>query len=124
MVKRLWFSYFTFSITKGAVQRVRPYVYNPGVPVDKKLITDARKSFISGHTTMAFASMTFLSTVFMEYNPNSKYIPVVLGGGLLTAAAVGVLRVESGNHFPSDVIGRSYCRNCYRIPYSIHSPGQ
>ena len=115
----LGFTYFTCSIAKGSAQRVRPYAYNADVPIDKKLEADTRKSFFSSHTAAAFASMSFLSTVFIEYNPHSKYTPYIVGGGLLTAAAVGVLRIESGNHFPSDVITGAVVGTIigYVIPY-------
>jgi len=100
----LWFSVFTSSIAKGGVKRVRPYAYNPSVPIDKKTIADTRASFFSGHTVVAFASMSFFATVYNEYYPDSKYLPWIVGGGLVASSVAGVLRIESGNHFPTDVL--------------------
>lgn len=68
----LWFSYFTASIAKGAVQRVRPYAYNSQVGLDKKLRSYTKESFFSSHTVGAFASVTFLSVVYNEYYPDSN----------------------------------------------------
>jgi membrane-associated phospholipid phosphatase len=89
-------------IAKGSIERIRPFVYNPDVPMDKKLISDARKSFFSGHTTVAFASAIFLSTVYSDYHPDSKWKPYIWVGSLLTASVVGYLRYDAGMHFPTD----------------------
>ena len=53
---------------------------------------------------MAFASAVFLSTVHDAYHPGSASSPYIWAGSLLAAAAVGVMRIESGEHFPTDVI--------------------
>jgi membrane-associated phospholipid phosphatase/REP element-mobilizing transposase RayT len=100
----LWFSYFTASIAKGAVQRVRPYAYNPKAPLDKKLSTYTKESFFSSHTVGAFASMSFFAAVYNEYYPDSKYTPWIIAGGLAAGTAVGIMRIEAGHHFPTDVI--------------------
>jgi len=100
----LWFSYFTASIAKGAVQRVRPYAYNPQVGMDKKLRSYTKESFFSSHTVGAFASVTFLSVVYNEYYPDSKYTPWIIAGGFAAASAIGVMRIEAGHHFPTDVL--------------------
>ena len=95
---------FIPSIGKGSVQRIRPYVYNPEVPPDRKLDREAKASFPSGHTSVAFSSAVFLSIVYGEYYPDSKWKPYVWGGSLLAASLVGYLRVVSGVHFPTDVL--------------------
>jgi membrane-associated phospholipid phosphatase len=100
----LWFSYFTASVAKGAVQRVRPYAYNANAPMNKKLSSYTKESFFSSHTVGAFASMSFLSVVYNEYYPDSKYTPWIIAGGFAAASVVGVMRVEAGHHFPTDVI--------------------
>ncbi len=100
----LWFSYFTASIAKGAVQRVRPYAYNSQVGLDKKLRSYTKESFFSSHTVGAFASVSFLSVVYNEYYPDSKYTPWIIAGGFAAASAIGVMRIEAGHHFPTDVI--------------------
>lgn len=90
--------------TKNTVQRVRPFVYNPDVPIDKKMELDAQKSFFSSHTCIAFSSAVFLSTVYSTYYPTSKWRPWIWTGSLLAASTVGYMRYQSGNHFPSDII--------------------
>ena len=100
----LWFSYFTASVAKGAVQRVRPYAYNANASMDKKLSAYTKESFFSSHTVGAFASMSFLSVVYNEYYPDSRYTPWVIAGGFAAASAVGVMRIDAGHHFPTDVI--------------------
>ena len=91
-------------LTKGLVKRTRPYAYNPETPMNIKTETDTRRSFFSGHTTIAFTSAVFLSKVYSDIYPGSKYIPYVWGGSLLVATSVGLLRIFSGKHFPSDVL--------------------
>jgi membrane-associated phospholipid phosphatase len=86
------------------VDRYRPYVYNPEVSFDHKQKKDSKSSFFSGHTTLAFASSVFLATTFQELHPDSKFTALVWTGSLITAATVGILRIESGKHFPTDVL--------------------
>ena len=92
------------ALGKSAVERNRPYVYNPDAPLDEKVKRDARSSFFSRHATMAFASGVFLSTAFNDYYPHSRSKSRILAGSLLGATVVGVMRYESGMHFPSDII--------------------
>jgi membrane-associated phospholipid phosphatase len=94
----------TSMLSKGLVERYRPYVYNPNVSLDKKLSSDAKMSFFSNHTTTAFASAVFLSTVYSDYNPNSEWRPYVWAGSIFIASIVGYLRYEAGEHFPTDIV--------------------
>jgi len=89
---------------KATVQRPRPYTYNPNVPMESKTTSDAKKSFFSRHTSMAFASAVFLSTAYDDYYPDSRSSPYVWAGSLLAASAVGYMRFASGEHFPTDII--------------------
>lgn len=91
-------------LVKGLTSRTRPYAYNPNAPISKKLSSDTRKSFYSGHTTIAFASAVFISTVFSDYYPDSDWKSYVWTGSLLTAGLVGYLRYDAGMHYPSDII--------------------
>ena len=89
---------------KDTVDRIRPFVYNTNAPMDKKTTSDAKKSFFSRHTSAAFASAVFMSTVYGDYHPGSAARPYVWAGSLLAATAVGMMRYESGEHFPTDII--------------------
>ncbi|WP_317898761.1 phosphatase PAP2 family protein [Aurantibacillus circumpalustris] len=95
---------FLPSYGKGGVKRVRPFVYGNKAPLEEKLTAEAKRSFFSGHTTLAFSSAVFFSTVYSSYYPNSKYKPFVWGGSLLAASTVGFMRYRSGAHFPTDVL--------------------
>ena len=92
------------SYGKGIVERTRPFAYNPAVPVNEKTSPDARRSFFSRHTTLAFASAVFLSKVYDDYYPDSEWRPYVWTFSLLAASTVGYMRYESGSHFPSDIL--------------------
>lgn len=92
------------SLSKGVFRRMRPFVYNPDVALEKKMSANAQKSFFSGHTSVAFTSMIFLSTVHSKYYPDSDWKPFIWGGAILLASTVGYLRIVAGSHFPSDVI--------------------
>ncbi len=92
-------------IAKALTGRLRPYVYNPDVPLNDKLKADsARRSFFSGHTTMAFAGAVFTSTIFSDYYPDSPWRPWLTGGLLTAATATGYLRYAAGMHYPSDIL--------------------
>ena len=92
------------TITKGAVRRSRPYVYNPNAPEEVKLERNARFSFFSGHTSLAFAASLFTARVYDAAFPDSRWTPWVWSGSLLAAASVGGLRILAGKHYRSDVI--------------------
>lgn len=110
------------SYAKGTVKRLRPYSYNSSA--SESISSDTRKSFFSGHTCVAFSSAVFLSKVFSDYNPDSKYIPYICGGSLLLAGTVGFLRIESGMHFPTDVLVGAVVGSAvgYIIP-ALHKKG-
>lgn len=99
-------SYGLTRLTKGFAQRIRPFVYNPdpGIPLSKKQEKDAKLSFFSGHSSVSFASAVFTATVFSDYFPNSKWKYPVWGAALSGAALTGLLRVQAGKHFPTDVL--------------------
>jgi membrane-associated phospholipid phosphatase len=89
---------------KGGVQRIRPYTYNPDVPIEMKVTAEAKRSFFSGHTTMSFTSMVFFSTIYSTYYPDSNAKPYIWAGSILLASSVGYLRIASGRHFLTDVL--------------------
>ncbi len=109
---------------KGTFDRIRPFVYNSEAPMDEKTTSDAKKSFFSRHTSVAFASAVFVSTVYGDYHPGSAAGRYIWAGSLLAAAAVGAMRYESGEHFPTDIVAGAVagCAAGYLIP-RIHRAG-
>jgi len=91
-------------VAKGITQRIRPLAYNENVPIERKLSQNVKRSFYSGHTSLAFAMAVFLSTVYSDYYPDSDWKFAVWGSSLLTASVIGYLRYESGSHFPTDIL--------------------
>ena len=112
-------------ISKGRVKRIRPYVYNDNVPLEEKLDKNALRSFYSGHTTNAFASAVFVSTVYGRYYPQSRYKPYIWVGSLSLASLVGYLRYKAGKHFPSDILTGAAVGSTigFIIPY-VHRIGK
>jgi membrane-associated phospholipid phosphatase len=95
---------FIPSFGKGTVTRYRPYAYNPKTPKDPLYTDETNRSFFSGHSTWAFASMTFLANVYSDYYPNSEWKDEVWIATMGTASGIALLRVFSGAHFPTDVL--------------------
>ena len=112
-------------VLKGITRRTRPYAYNEDAPIEEKQTANARRSFFSGHTSVAFAMAVFLSTVYADYYPNSHWKPFVWGVSLLAASTVGYLRYEAGKHFPTDIITGAVVGSAlgYFIPF-IHRNGE
>ena len=90
--------------SKGITRRYRPYAYNENLSDRKRSSEHASQSFWSGHTSSAFTMAVFTGYVFQNRNPESRYVKPVWITGISLATATGILRVSSGNHFPSDVI--------------------
>ncbi|MFC2094165.1 phosphatase PAP2 family protein [Bacteroidota bacterium] len=106
---------------KGITQRTRPFAYNEDAPLEEKQSQNAKRSFFSGHTSVAFAMAVFLSTVYSDFHPNSQWKPFVWGVSLLAASTVGYLRYAAGKHFPTDIITGAVIGSAlgYFIPF-IH----
>jgi membrane-associated phospholipid phosphatase len=92
------------SWTKLAVKRTRPLVYNAQNPTSLLIKADARLSFFSGHTSSVAYNGFYAAQIYSTYYPDSRWKPLVwvLGAGI--PALTGVLRVQAGKHFPSDVL--------------------
>ena len=93
-------------LLKNVFGRTRPYVYNdnPDIPLSLKTSHTSRRSFPSGHTSTAFASLVFLATVQTRLHPDSSANGWVWGGCLAAAATTGYLRYAAGMHFPTDIV--------------------
>lgn len=93
-------------LMKNVFRRTRPFVYNddPRIPDSLRMSRTARRSFPSGHTSTAFASMVFLATVYGKMNPDSSSKDLVWAGCLATAGVTGYLRYAAGYHYPTDIL--------------------
>lgn len=98
------FSYGVTQIAKGSTDRLRPYVYNPQAPLEKKLNPDAKNSFFSGHTALT-ATYSFLTyKIYSDFYPQSDLKPFFLAGAIGLPLLTATSRVLAGKHYVSDVI--------------------
>ncbi len=89
---------------KEALRRPRPYLYDPAIPVDLHRGRDDRHSFWSGHTSVT-AAFTFSTANLVQHSDASQGVKTATWVGAATVPAVmGMLRVRSGRHFPTDVL--------------------
>lgn len=95
-------------LTKHYCRRIRPFLYNSGVDenfrIDYFQETSTYQSFLSGHTSGAFASAVFFSKMFTDIYGKSKWSTAIWIGSLSVAATTAYLRVVSGKHYPTDVL--------------------
>ena len=102
LVNTVAWTSLTTEWTKALIHRSRPILYTaqaPGVAGDR----DNRRSFPSGHTTMAFAVATSYAVMaHRQHLPHATRNEILLFTG---AAGVGALRVAAGRHFVTDVLG-------------------
>lgn len=91
-------------LTKVAVRRNAPFVYDDTVPLDvREGSADATRSFFSGHTASAFVAVSQYSTTFWLRHPDSVWRWVVIGAGAILASTVGLLKIEAGYHYWTDI---------------------
>ncbi len=87
---------------KVAVHRSRPVLYTADAPAAASS-PENRKSFPSGHASLAFAA----ATSYLVMSGRHRLRHRARNAALLYVGALGVcaLRVAAGKHFPTDVIG-------------------
>ena len=96
---------WTFATTewvKVFAHRSRPVLYTAAAPAAAS-DPDNRRSFPSGHASLAFAAATsYVVMAGRERLPHRTRNAVLAYGAAL---GIAVLRVSAGKHFPTDVIG-------------------
>lgn len=91
------------TVTKRLFLRNRPYVYNPNVAINERTTVDSRLSFFSGHTSATACVSFFSAKVWSDYNPDSRWKPVVWTAAAAVPAVTGYLRYKAGKHYFTDV---------------------
>jgi hypothetical protein len=91
-------------LVKATVLRTRPYVYDPATSLEHKTTRKARLSFYSGHTSAAACNSFFTARVLSEHVESRTAKIALWSGAVLYPALTGVMRVDSGHHFRTDVI--------------------
>ena len=91
-------------LLRRAVRRPRPFLSTPGVYPSERDSPDAGFSFYSGHTSFAFALATASAYTFTLRHPKSQWRFVVWPALMAIASIEPILRIYSGDHFPTDVI--------------------
>lgn len=92
------------ALLKVAVRRPRPFTYNPNFDKADRFAGDARLSFPSGHTSMAFAAASVTAVMLTKRYPGQVGAGIGVAGAYVGAATVGLLRVLGGKHFITDVL--------------------
>ena len=110
------------NLLKVVVLRPRPYMYFDSRDTNALSGQDWHFSWPSGHSTSVFMGATFLSYVFCTYYPQSSWKIPVVAVSYSVAAGVAALRMLSGNHYFTDVIGGAllgaFCG--FTVPFVHH----
>jgi membrane-associated phospholipid phosphatase len=87
----------------GNVKKLRPYAYNPQVPLKDKLDPNVNGSFYGSHPSFTAAGAFFFAKVYSDYHPSSnmKYVVWPAAGAVTLASAY--YRYKGGHHFISDM---------------------
>ena len=84
--------------------RVRPFVYHPDAPLEKKVSHGTTNSFYSGHVASTAAATTFMAKVLWDYHPEWDNRGWLFAAAMVPPTFVGIFRYKAGKHFPSDVL--------------------
>jgi len=90
-------------LTKTMFLRNRPLAYNDKVPLNVRQNKDARYSFISAHTSLAFTGSVLAAKLYDDFHPD-KNNTWMYASAVTVASTVGYLRIKAGKHFLTDVL--------------------
>ena len=85
--------------------RFRPFTYYAEAPLEERMAGKMRNSFFSGHVATAATGTFFAAKVYSDYHPElgaKKWL--YFGLALVPPAFVGLYRIKSLNHFPTDTV--------------------
>ncbi len=91
-------------IVKDAAGRARPYAYNTALEDEIRTDKENSVSFYSGHTSTTAAFSFFAASVFAHYSENITAKRIVWISAATLPAITGLMRIYSGQHFPTDVL--------------------
>jgi membrane-associated phospholipid phosphatase len=93
-----------YSAGAAYTNRLRPLVYSPETPIEKRISPESKKSFFAGHVALVATSTFFIARVFSEYHPESriKWLYYTVAGAATFTTAY--LRQAAGEHFLSDIL--------------------
>lgn len=95
-----------YTITAGLVDRSRPYVYDRSGDTsdERRSKNNGQRSFYSGHVAATATATFFAAKVYSDYHPEAEGKAFIWAGAAVLPAAVGVFRMEAGQHFLTDVL--------------------
>ncbi len=101
----LLYTFLVKDLIKMAIPKYRPYAYYETTPLHLLADGNVQDSTPSGHTALAFQSAAFISTVALIEDFPDPWKYSLIGGSFGLALSTAVLRVTSGSHYISDVLG-------------------
>jgi membrane-associated phospholipid phosphatase len=101
------FSIYNYSpLGPTFINRYRPFVYYNTAEITPDYIMssiEARNSFFSGHVNSCAYSTFFMAKVYCDYHPELRGLKYLLYlAAAIPPMAMGIARVKSLDHFPSD----------------------
>ena len=113
------FTGVAYSTSQQLNNRLRPFTYNQEIELSERTKGGAKNSFYSGHTALVATSTFFLARVYADYHPDSPYRWIFYGSAGLATFLTGNLRVQAGQHFPTDVLMGGFVGTAigFLVPY-------
>ena len=91
-------------LVKALTLRDRPFVYDENSLLEPKLEKEARWSFYSGHTSFTAVNTFYTAKVYSAYVSDQSTKTILWIAAAVIPAVTGFSRVNTHNHFPTDVI--------------------
>lgn len=84
--------------------RRRPYTYNTDLDLSVRTQGSGKNSFMSGHAALVGTATFLMAKVYDDYHPDSGFKWVLYAIAGASTYATAHLRVNAGQHFPTDAI--------------------